>query len=73
MEKQKGGENLNLKVVLLLFLTIFVSTVTTVAMVLSVPTPCVFSATKTAPLNIGFGGFQPNGGGEEVDNPVAPA
>lgn len=73
MKKQKGGENLNLKVLFLLFLAIFASTITTVAIAFRVPTPCAFSETKTAPLNIESGGFQPNGGGEGVDNPEAPA
>lgn len=64
---------MNMKVLLLLALTIFatVSTIATVAMASNLSMPNSFSTMKTIANIIESGEVQPTGG-DEVDNPVAP-
>lgn len=64
---------MNMKVLLLLALTIFtsVSTIATVAIASNISTPNSFSITKTIANTIESRDIQPTGG-DKVDNPVAP-
>ena len=71
--KKNGGERLNMKVLLILALTLFtvVSTVATVAIAFNISTPKTFSITKSMTETIGFRGVQP-AGGDPVEDPIAP-
>ena len=64
---------MNMKVLLLLALTLFtvVSTVAAVAIAFNISTPNSFSITKTIAHFAGFGDIQPTGG-DPVDDPVFP-
>ena len=66
MKNAKGGENLNLKAALLLFLVFFAS-VTTVGIAFSAPTPHVSTATETMAKSESVQLM-----GDPVDNPTAP-
>jgi flagellar basal body-associated protein FliL len=67
-EKAKGGENLNLKIVLMVFLVLFASTIA-VTIAFSVPKFDIFSKTQNAILDVASG-IQPLG--DPVDNPNLP-
>ncbi len=64
---------MNMKVLLLLALTLFtvVSTVATTSIAFNISTPNSFSITKSIAAAIRFRGVQP-AGGDPVEDPIAP-
>lgn len=70
-EKTKnGGEKLNPKVALLLFMVFFASTATTVTMAINIPTPDGFSTTKTAFATRNMEPGRVELRGDPIDNPL---